>query len=57
LNSNDQNSMGEKENKKHIVVEQPHYGQSTTNLHLANAREVGLWSRDLQRVWFSGGGK
>ena len=36
---------------------QSHLGQSTTNLYPANAREVGPQSRDLQKVWFGGGGK
>ena len=35
---------------------QSHFGRSNTNLYLANAREVNLWLRDLQRVWFGGWG-
>ena len=38
-------------------MEQLQYGQSNTNLYLANARKVGLCSRDLQSVWFGEGGK
>ena len=55
---NGRNNVGKKENKKkQRVVEQPCYGQNTTNLHPANTWVVGPQSRDLQRVWFSGGGK
>ena len=52
-----QKQRGKERKQKQVVMEQPRYVRSTINLHLANAREVGPWSRDLQRVWFGGGGE
>ena len=47
----------ERKKTKREAIRQQCYGRSTTNLYLANAREVDPWSGELQRVWFGGGGK
>ena len=47
----------ERKKTKCEAIRQQCYGWSTTNLYPTNAREVDPWSRELQRVWFGGGGK
>jgi len=47
----------ERKKTKRETIRQQCYGRSTTNLYPANARKVGPWSRELQRVWFGVGGK